>query len=170
MFFFIQLKKAYSLYTQWNHLLYSFLNVLISFLASLSRVQLWDFMNCSTPGFPVFHYLPEFANSCPLSQWCHPTISSSVTPFSSCPQSLPASESTPMSWLFTSGGQSIGTAASALDLPMNIHGWFPLGLAGLIFLLVCWVIIYNTMSHFEVDNWLGCNINHNHPVISPQSP
>ena len=72
------------------------------------------------------------SNSCPLSQWCHPTISSSVTPFSSCPQSFPASESFPISWLFASGGQSIGASASTSVLPMNIQGWFPLELTGLI--------------------------------------
>ena len=58
-------------------------------------------------------------NSCPLSWWCHPTISSSVVPFSSCPQALPASGSFPVSWLFASGGQSIGASASASVLPMN---------------------------------------------------
>ena len=62
-----------------------------------------------------------YPNPCPLSQWCHPTISSSVVPFSSCPQSFPASGSFPMSQLFTSGGQSIGASASALVLPMNIQ-------------------------------------------------
>ena len=74
-------------------------------------------------------------NSCPLSGWCHPTTSSSVIPFSSWPQSLLASGSFPMSWLFTSGGHSIWASASASVLPMNIQGWFPLGLTGLIFLL-----------------------------------
>ena len=69
------------------------------------------------------------SNSCPSSQWCHPTISSSVTCFSSCPQSFPASGSFPVSQLFTSGGQSIGASASVL--PMNIQDWFPLGLTGL---------------------------------------
>ena len=67
-----------------------------------------------------------YSNSCPLSRWCHPTISCSVAPFSSHLQSFPASASFPMSWLFTSGGQSIGTSASVL--PMNIQDWFPLGL------------------------------------------
>ena len=66
------------------------------------------------------------SNSCPLSRWCHPAISSSVVPFSSCPQSLPASESFPISQLFTWGGQSIGVSASASVLPMNIQDWFPL--------------------------------------------
>ena len=74
--------------------------------------------------------------SCPLSQWCHPTISSSVVPFSSCLQSFPASESLPRSWLFTSGGQSTGTSASASVLPMNIQDWFPLGWTGWISLLI----------------------------------
>ena len=72
------------------------------------------------------------SNSCPLSQWCHPAISSSVVPFSSNLQSFPASESFLMSRLFTSGSQSIGTSASASVLPMNIQGWSPLGLTGLI--------------------------------------
>ena len=86
-------------------------------------------MNRSTPSLPVHHQIP---NSCPLSRSCHPTISSSVIPFSSCPQSFPASGSFPMSQLFTSGGQSIGASASASVLPMNIQGWFPLGWTGLI--------------------------------------
>ena len=66
-------------------------------------------------------------NPCPLSQWCHPTISSSVFPFSSCPQSFLASGSFPMSQLFTSGGQSIGVSASTTVFPMNTQDWFPLG-------------------------------------------
>ena len=74
------------------------------------------------------------SNSCPLSQWCYPTISSSTAPFSFCLQSFPASRSFPMSWLFISGGQSTGISASASVLPMNIQSWFPLGLTGLIFL------------------------------------
>ena len=74
------------------------------------------------------------SNSRPSSWWCHPTISSSVVPFSSCLQSCPASVSFPMSQFFTSGGQSIGTSASASVLPMNIQNRFPLGWTGLIFL------------------------------------
>ena len=82
-----------------------------------------------------------------LSRWCHPTISASASPIFSYPQSFPASGSFPMSWLFTSGGHSIGASASAsvqfssvtqscpTELPMNIQGWFPLGLSGLISLL-----------------------------------
>ena len=72
------------------------------------------------------------SNSCSLSRWCHPTISSSIVPFSSCLQSFPASGSFLMSQLFTSGSQSIGVSASASILPMNIQDWFPLGLRGLI--------------------------------------
>ena len=70
------------------------------------------------------------SNSCPLSQWCNPTISSSVIPFSSCFQSFPAPGSFPMSQFFASGGQSIGASASASVLPMNIQDWFPLGWTG----------------------------------------
>ena len=72
------------------------------------------------------------SKSCPSSQWCHPTISSSVIPFSFCLQSFPSSRSFPMSWLFSSGGQGIGASASATVLPMNIQDWLPLGLTGLI--------------------------------------
>ena len=71
---------------------------------------------------PVVH-----SNSCPLSHWCHPTISSSVIPFSSCLQSFPASESFQMSQLFTSGGQSIRVSTSTSVLPMNTKDWSPLG-------------------------------------------
>ena len=80
-------------------------------------------MNHSTPGLPV-------PNPCPLSRWCHPTISSSAVPFSSCPQSFPASGSFQMSQLFTSGGQRIGVSASASVLPMNTQDWSPLGWTG----------------------------------------
>ena len=73
------------------------------------------------------------SDSCPLSRWCHPTISFSVAPFFSCPQSFPTLESFPMSRLFALGGQSIGASASVL--PMNIQGWFSLGLTGLVSLL-----------------------------------
>ena len=71
-----------------------------------------------------------YPNSCPLSQWCHPAISSSVVPFSSCLQSFPALGSFPISQFFSSGGQSIRASASASVLLMNIQGWFPLGLTG----------------------------------------
>ena len=92
-------------------------------------------MDCSTPGSC---YLPSpgvSSNSCPLNRWCHPTISSSVTPFSSCLQTFPASASFPMSWLLKSSRQTIGVSASASVLPMNIQDWFPLGLTRLMSLL-----------------------------------
>ena len=69
-------------------------------------------------------------NPCPSSWWCHPTISSSIIPFSSCPQSLPASGSFPMSQLFAWGGRSTGVSASASGLPMNTQDWSPLGWTG----------------------------------------
>ena len=81
---------------------------------------------CSSPTPGVY------SNPCPLSWWCHPTISSSVVPFSSCLQSFPASGSFQMSQFFASGGQSTGVSASASVLPMNIQDWFPLGWSGLI--------------------------------------
>ena len=71
-----------------------------------------------------------YSNSCPSSRWCHPAISSSVIPFSSCPQSLPAWGSFPMSQLFAWGGQTIGVSASASVLPMNTQDWSPLGWTG----------------------------------------
>ena len=73
-----------------------------------------------------------YSNSCPSSQWCHPTISSSVVPFSSHCQSFPASGSFPMSQFFASSGQRIGVSASSSVLPINIQDWFPLGWTGLI--------------------------------------
>ena len=71
-----------------------------------------------------------YTNPCPLSQWCHPAISSSVVPFSSCPQSFPASGSFPMSQLFIWGGQSVGVSASTSVLPMNTQDWSPLAQTG----------------------------------------
>ena len=94
---------------------------------------LCDPVNCSTSGFPVHHQTPDVcSNLCPSSRWCHPTISSSVIPFSSCLQSFPASGSFPRSQFFTSGGQSIRISASASVLPRNIQDWFPFGWAGFI--------------------------------------
>ena len=98
---------------------------------SLSHVWLCDPMDCSTPGFPVHHQLPECTQTCPLSRWCHPIISSSVVVFYSHFQSFPALGSFQMSQLFTSGGRSIGVSASTSVLPMNSQDWFPLGLTGL---------------------------------------
>ena len=92
----------------------------------LSRVRFFV-----TPWLPCPTPTPRAcSNSCPSSQWCHPTISSSVIPFSSSLQSFPASESFPMSQFFVSSGQSIGVSASVSVLPINIQNWFPLGLIG----------------------------------------
>ena len=109
-----------------------------SLLFSYWIVSDCDLIDCSTPGFPVLLYRNKlsptvYSNSCPLSRRCYLTISSSVIPFSFCPQSFPASESFPVNQLFASGGQSIRASASVLL--MNIQGWFPLGLTGLISLL-----------------------------------
>ena len=92
-------------------------------------------------------------NSCPLSQWCHPTISSSVTPFSSCPQTCPASGSFPKCQLFTPGGQS--TEASASVLPMNIQDWFSLGSIGLISLLSSRLLRIFSSTTIQKHQFLG---------------
>ena len=96
-----------------------------------SCLNLCDPMDWSALDSSVLHYLPKFSQTCPLSKWCYPTISSSVALFSSCPPSFPASGSFPMSLLFAWGCQSIGV----LVLAMNIRCWLPLGLTGLISLL-----------------------------------
>ena len=107
-------------------------------LQSLSYIRLfatlWTAAHQASVCFTVSRVC---SNSCPLSWFCHPHISSFVAPFSSCPQSFPASGCFPMSQLFSSGGQSIGVSASASAsvLPINIQDWFPLGLSGLISLL-----------------------------------
>ena len=110
------------------HLLESHFNdsVKFSLAQSLSRVRL--FVTLWTAGSTCPSKIPRvYSNSCPLSQWCHPTISSSVIPFSSCPQSFPASGSFQMSQLSASGGQSIGDSPSTSVLPMNTRDWSPLG-------------------------------------------
>ena len=89
---------------------------------SLRSVHCWAGSDTSPSPTPRVH-----SNSCPLSWWCHPTISSSVIPFSSHLQYFPASGSIPMSQFFASGGQSIGVSASTSVVPMNIQDWFPLG-------------------------------------------
>ena len=99
-----------------------------------SSSTLCDPMNCCTPALPVYHQLPEFTQTHPLSRWCHPAISSSVVPFSSCPQSLPAPESFPMSQHFPWGGQSTGVSplrkvngccASVVSDSVRPHRWQP---------------------------------------------
>ena len=105
---------------------------------SQSCLTLCDPMDFSTPGFPVHHQLSELAQTHihPTGWRCHPVISSSVIPFSFCPQSFPASGSFPISQFFASRGQSIGASASASVLPMNIQDCFPVGWTGLDLLAV----------------------------------
>ena len=102
----------------------------VQFSRSVVSDSLWPHESQHTrPPFPS----PTpgiYSNSCPSSRWCHPAISSSVIPFSSCPQSFPASGSFPMSQLFASGGQSIGVSASASVLRVNTQDWSPLGWPG----------------------------------------
>ena len=116
-----------------------------------------------------------YPNPCPLSQWCHPTISSFVIPFSSCLWSFPASESLPVSQLFTSGGQSIGASASASVLPMDIQDWFPLGLTGLILMSKGLSRVFSkttiqrhqflgTQPSLSRNIWLGCSL-HNYEAL-----
>ena len=116
---------------------YSLKFVRMSFLLfTQSCPTLCNPTDCITPDFPVLHHLPEFAQT--HVHWVDDAIQPSyplVTPFSSFPHSLPASGSFPVSHLFVSGGQSIGVSTSASVLPMNIMGWLPLGLIGLISLL-----------------------------------
>ena len=96
------------------------------FLLAKSCPALSDPMDYSTPAFPLPSVSPGVcSNSCSLNRWCHPTVSSLVAPFSSCPQSLPASESFPKSQLFTWGGQSSGVSAVASFLPKKSQGWSP---------------------------------------------
>ena len=117
-----------------NKLGCKYMSVMISYIFQFSHSvvsnSLWPHglqhtrLPCPSPT------LGACSNSCPSSQWCHPTISSSVISFSSCLQSFPASGSFLMSQFFTSGGLSIGASTSASVLPMNIQDWFPLGLTG----------------------------------------
>ena len=102
----------------------------VKFSRSVMSDSLWPYGQ-QHASLPCPSLSPRFnPNSCPLSRWCHPTISSSVVPFSSCLQSFPASGSFPMSQFFESGGQSVGASASASVLPVNIQDWFPVGWTG----------------------------------------
>ena len=135
-----------------RNLLKNIENALLFFLNNFSSVQfshsvmsnsLWPHESqharppCPSPT-PRVH-----PNPCPLSRWCHPTISSSVVSFSSCPQSFPALGSFPVSQLFTSGGQSIGVSASASVLSMNTQDWSPLGWTG-------WISLGKTFISYVV--------------------
>ena len=111
------------------------LSILSTEFSSVTQLYpaIWDPMNHSTPGLPVHHQLLEFTQT--HVHWVGDAIQPShpnITPFSSCPQSFPASGSFLMSQLFASGGQNIGVSASTSVLPMNIQDWFPLGLTDLI--------------------------------------
>ena len=103
----------------------------ISSVQSLSHVWLFGPHELQHTRLPCPSPTPRaWTNSYPSSQWCHPSISSAIAPISSCIQFFPALGSFLMSQLFTSGGQSIGASAASSALPMNIQGWFPLGLTG----------------------------------------
>ena len=109
----------------------SFLKIIYALVQSLSHVSSLWLHGIQHARLPYPSLFPGVcSNSCPLSWWCHLTISSSVTPFSFCLQSFPASPSFQMSQFFTSGGQSFGDSASASVLPMNIQDWFPIGWTG----------------------------------------
>jgi len=110
-----------------------------------------------------------YSNSCPLSQWCHPTISSSVIPFSSRLQSFPASGSFPMNRFLTLSGQSIRVSVSASVLPMNIHDWFPLGRTGQISLQSKGLsrVFFNTTV--QKHQFLGTRLSLNYLSINSSS-
>ena len=124
-----------------------------SSVQSLSHVQL--FATPWTAARQASYPSPTpgvYSNSCPLSRWYHSTISSSVIPFSSCPQSLPALGSFQMSQFFTSGGQSIEVSASTSDFPVNIQDWYPLGWTGWISLQskgLSWIFSNSTVQKHQ---------------------
>ena len=117
-------------------------------------------MDCNMTGFPVLHYLLEFAQIHVHWVGDDPAISFSIATFSSCPQSFPASRSFPKSRFFSSGDQTIGASASALVLPMTIQGWFPLGLTALISLLS------KGLSRVLFSYWLFNLVQYSHSVMS----
>ena len=118
-----QQKKTHSYHTYWNYQTVQFSCSVVSDYLRLHELQR------ARPPWPS--PTPRVhPNPCPLCWWCHPTISSSVVPFSSCPQSFPASGSFQMSQLFTSGSQSIGVSALTSVLPINTQDWSPLGWTG----------------------------------------
>ena len=136
---------------------------------SHSHVQLLRPHQLQHVSFPVLHPLQgACSNSCPLNQWCYPTISSSVIPFSSCLQSFLASGSFLISQLFTSCGQSVGASASASVLPMNIQNWCPLGLTGLISLQSTGLSKFFPASQFKSINYLALSfmVQLSHPYMT----
>ena len=99
-----------------------------------------------------------YSNSCPWNWWCHPTIASSVVPFSSCLQSFPASGSFPISQFFTWAGQSIRVSASASVLPVNIQDWFPLGWTGCFSFLSKWFSRVFSNTTFQKHQFFGAQL------------
>ena len=126
-----------------------------------SCLTLCDSMNHSMPGLPVHHQFPEFTQT-----HVHPTISSSVEPFPSCPQSFPASGSFPMNQLFTSGGQSIGVSASTSVLPVNTQDWSPLGWDWLDLLAVQGTLKSSPTPQFKRINSLALSFLHSSTLTS----
>ena len=128
--FFLLLEKNSQQNISWDKTIFEFLLFSVQFSHSVRS----DSLRSHGPQHirpPCPSPTPEvYSNSCPLSQWCHPTISSSVIPFSSCLQSFPASGSFQMSQFFTSSGQNIGVSASTSLPPMNTQDWSPLGWTG----------------------------------------
>ena len=128
-------RRFFTTSATWKTFIYVYIHNILQYISSVAQTcptlqphgQQHARPPCQSPTPGVY------CNSSPSSWWCHPTISSSVIPFSSHPQSFPASGSFPMSWFFASGGQSIGVSASASVLPMNTQDWFPLGWTGWIF-------------------------------------
>ena len=119
-----------SIFSRYIHVVVCIFQLLFS--CSVMSNSLWPY-GLQHARLPCSSLTPRTCSDlCPLSRWCHPTISSSVVPFSSCLQPFPASGPFLMSWLFTSRGQSIRASALASVLPMNIQDWFPLGLTDLI--------------------------------------
>ena len=120
--------RTFKIYSLSIFQMYNIVSSSVQSLSSVRSLQPHELQHsrppCPSPT-PRVH-----SNSCPLSLWCHPAISPSVVPFSSCPQSLPASGSFPMSQLFTWGGQSTGVSASGSVLPMNTQDWSPLEWTG----------------------------------------
>ena len=133
VYIYINLKRSIIFITLSSHQMHICISsyILCCCSATKSSLTLWNPMNCSMPSFPVLHYFQEFAQT--DVHWVSDATqpSNPVTPFS-CPQSFPASGSFPVSWLFTSGCQSIGASPSASFLLMKIQSWFPLALTGLI--------------------------------------
>ena len=129
----VGLVRFHRLPVDWLLWMISQMQNILLVVQSLSRVQLfeipWTVAHRSSLSFTISGVR---SNSCPLSQWCHPTMWSSVASFSSCPQPSPALGTFSVSRLFATGGQNIGAPVSASVLPMGIQGWFPLRLTGLI--------------------------------------